>query len=117
MATEATPKTASRKSGGLGEILRVRVELWLVVLFMAMAFGAGILVKAISEPPAQPVVGTQVPGTVIAPPLTDDQISAGLPSGHPDLSGSGGGQSGSQGGTKDTQGGSGTGGGDGSTNP
>jgi hypothetical protein len=88
-----------RTDGGLGTVLRVRVELWLVVVMMALAFGAGILVTVLyEEPQDQAVVGTQLPSGqfTLAPPLTDDQISAGLPSGHPDVSG----ETGSPGGGK-----------------
>ena len=35
--------------GGLGAVLRLQIELWLVVLFMALAFGAGILITALYE--------------------------------------------------------------------
>jgi hypothetical protein len=87
--------------GGLGAVLRLQIELWLVVLFMALAFGAGILITALyEEPAATPVVGVQDPaGAVVAPPLTDDQIQGGLPSGHPDL----GGASGATGATGETR--------------
>jgi len=79
-----------RSGGGLGAVLRVRVELWVVVVFMALAFGAGVIVTALyEEPAAEPVVGFQNPtGQVpIAPPLTDQEIQGGLPSGHPDVGG------------------------------
>ena len=71
--------------GGLGAVLRLQVELWLVVLFMALAFGAGIPDHGpVRGPAATPVVGVQDPaGAVVAPPLTDDRIQGGLPSGHP----------------------------------
>ena len=82
------PTTNEReRDGGFVEIARTKVELWLVVIFMALAFGAGIAVMVLYEEP-QPVVGVQQPvGQVQAPPLTDEQIQAGLPSGHPDLGG------------------------------
>ena len=35
--------------GGLGAVLRLQIELWLVVLFMALAFGAGIPITALYE--------------------------------------------------------------------
>ena len=86
-----------RGGGGLGTVLRVRVELWLVVVMMAMAFGAGILVTALYEEPQQPVVGVQQPGgQFLAPPLTEDQIGQGLPSGHPDINGETGAKGGDQ---------------------
>ena len=87
------------RHGGLGTVLRVRVELWIVVVMMALAFGAGIVVTSLyQEPQDQAVIGTQLQngGSVIAPPLTDDQISQGLPSGHPDISG----ETGAKGGDK-----------------
>jgi hypothetical protein len=83
MAGTRTPDD-DRRGSAFGEVLRVRVELWLVVVFMALAFGAGIVVTAMYDEPA-PVVGVQDTTGVIAPPLTDDQIAGGLPSGHPDL--------------------------------
>jgi hypothetical protein len=90
--------TASRRtrSAGLSDVLRVRVELWLAVLFMALAFGAGMAVRVTTEPaaPTAATIGTGVAGiSQVAPPLTDAQIAAGLPAGHPDLAdgGNGGG--------------------------
>jgi hypothetical protein len=88
--------TASRRtrSAGLSDVLHVRVELWLAVLFMALAFGAGMAVRVTTEPaaPAAATIGTGVPGvSEVAPPLTDAQIAAGLPAGHPGLSGGGNG--------------------------
>ena len=76
------------REGGLVEIARTKVELWLVVIFMALAFGAGIAVMVMYEEP-QPVVGVQQPVGQFpqAPPLTDEQIDSGLPTGHPDLDG------------------------------
>jgi len=55
MATNTTPDEG--RGSAFGEMLRVRVELWLVVVFMALAFGAGIVVTALYDEPAQPVVG------------------------------------------------------------
>jgi hypothetical protein len=76
---------------GAGTGLRTRIELWLAVVFMALAFGAGIAVRAISEPSQASVAVTttdQTTGQItLAPPLTDAQIQQGLPPGHPDLSG------------------------------
>jgi hypothetical protein len=83
MATNTTPDEG--RGSAFGEMLRVRVELWLVVVFMALAFGAGIVVTALYDEPAAPVVGISNTGGQIAPPLTDQQIAGGLPSGHPDL--------------------------------
>jgi hypothetical protein len=78
-------QTESR--GGLGAVLRLRIELWVVVVFMALAFGAGVLVTALYDQPQEPVVGFQQPAGQLpaAPPLTDQQIQGGLPSGHPDV--------------------------------
>lgn len=85
--------------GGLRAVLRARIELWLVVLFMALSFGAGVLVTALYEEPAPaPTTSFQAPGFPIAPPLTDEQIQQGLPSGHPDISGGGTGVTGPAGG-------------------
>jgi len=103
------PNEASRE-GGLVEIARTKVELWLVVIFMALAFGAGIAVMVMYEEP-QPVVGVQQPAGQFpqAPPLTDEEIQGGLPSGHPDLGATG------ATGAVDTEQASGSGNGDGAT--
>lgn len=88
--SSVTTSNDERSGGGFGSVLRVRVELWLVVVFMALAFGAGVIVTALyEEPAAEPIVGFQNPAGQVpaAPPLTDEQIQQGLPSGHPDLSG------------------------------
>lgn len=87
MASAATQETTT---GGLRAVLRARIQLWLVVVFMALSFGAGVLVTALyqAEPATQPVVGVQQPGSFpIAPPLTDEQLQQGLPPGHPDIGG------------------------------
>ena len=85
--TDTTTSDDERRGSAFGEMLRVRVELWLVVVFMALAFGAGIVVTAMYEEPADPVVGITDTTGQIAPPLTDDQIAGGLPTGHPGLTG------------------------------
>jgi hypothetical protein len=79
---------------GLAGVLKARVDLWLVVALMAMSFGAGVVVKTLSEPPAAPAISTTQTGGLgtVAPPLTQDQISNGLPSDHPDFTEGGGGQ-------------------------
>lgn len=81
------PNDDTRSGGGLGAVLRLQIELWLVVLFMALAFGAGILVTALYEEPSTAVVGGDTNGQITAPPLSDEQIQGGLPSGHPDIGG------------------------------
>jgi len=90
--TDAPNETARAKDndGGFFEIARTKVDLWLVVIFMALAFGAGIAVMVMYQEP-QPVVGIQQPAGQFpqAPPLTDAEIQAGLPSGHPDLGATG----------------------------
>lgn len=80
--------TQPARGGGFVEIARTKVELWLVVIFMALAFGGGIAVMVMYEEP-QPVVGVQQPVGQFpqAPPLTDEEIQGGLPTGHPDLDG------------------------------
>lgn len=101
--TMGTATMQERETTPFGALLRVPVSLWLVVVLMAMSFGAGVIVKTISEPATTATTTTQLPtdlGTV-APPLTDDQIAGGLPEGHPDFTddGEGGGQNqGGQGG-------------------
>ncbi|MGZ4109131.1 MAG: hypothetical protein ACXVP7_05530 [Actinomycetota bacterium] len=100
----ATASRGRSGSAGLGEVLRIRVELWLAVVFMALAFGAGMAVRVTTEPPAAAPVSTTIgAGTSqVAPPLTDAQIAAGLPAGHPDLASNGGssGKNGDKAGTK-----------------
>lgn len=88
----ATMRQTRGRQGAAGQLLRVPVQLWLAVVLMAMSFGAGVIVKAMAEPPAAPAIGTQQPvGQILAPPLSDQQINGGLPSGHPDLTGGGSG--------------------------
>lgn len=74
------------RSTGLRAALRVRIELWLAVVFMTLAFTAGIVVRGMTETPSQPAVGV-MPAEQIqmptAPPLTEEQIQQGLPPGHP----------------------------------
>ncbi len=89
------------RPGGLGTALRLKIELWLAVVFMTLAFGAGVLVRGISEPPREPAVGVAPAGMVpAAPPLTEDQLQQGLPQGHPDIGapdqGKGGGSKGNE---------------------
>jgi hypothetical protein len=98
----------------VGAIARASVDLWLVVALMAMAFGAGVIVKTMAEPPAAPATSVGLNGgTVLAPPLTDQQLGQGLPAGHPSLSdgsGSGNGGGGNGGGNGGGSGGGGNGG-------
>lgn len=111
MASAATHQTEEAPSGGLRAVLRARIELWLVVLFMALAFGAGVLVTALyeQEPATQPVVGVQQPGSFpVAPPLTDQQIQQGLPPGHPDIGATGPTGAGAAAGAEQAEGGGGS---------
>jgi uncharacterized membrane protein YgcG len=79
------------RPAGVREILRVRIELWIAVVCMALAFGAGLAVSLVAQPGTTPVVATTDTGATIplAPPLTDQQIQQGLPPGHPELGGGG----------------------------
>lgn len=98
-------ETRTEETGGLRAVLRARIELWLVVLFMTLAFGAGVLVTALyqEDPATQPLVGIQQPGSFpVAPPLTEEQLQQGLPPGHPDIDGGATGPTGS-GGAKDPE--------------
>lgn len=106
--TTTTPQRASTTSA-----LRVPVHLWLVIVLMAMSFGAGVIVRTMAEPvPSQAVPQTVLPSGYLAPPLTDQQIGQGLPSGHPTLSGGGAtGATGSAGAGAGTGAGTGAGGG------
>ena len=99
-----TVATKERQPSGVSMLLRVPVSLWLVVALMAMSFGAGVIVRTLAEPTSQQAVPSSQFSQILAPPLTDQQISQGtLPSGHPDLSGA-------------TQGGNGGGNGNGNAN-
>jgi hypothetical protein len=98
-----TVATEERQPSGVSPLLRVPVSLWLVVVLMAMSFGAGVIVRTLAEPTSQQAVPSSQFSQILAPPLTDQQISQGvLPSGHPDLSELGG--TGSQGGGSANQG-------------
>ena len=97
--------------GGIGLALRTKIELWLVVVFMSLAFGAGITIGVIAQRADTPTIGVDQANTApanfgIAPPLTDQQLQAGLPSGHPaigsDSGGTGGGGSKQNGSTSGT---------------
>ncbi len=82
--------STNTRSTGFGAVARARVDLWLVVALMAMAFGAGVIVRTMAEPPVTPATsfGQTVNGGVVAPPLTDQQLGQALPAGHPTLPGS-----------------------------
>jgi len=121
MTTVEASKSRKRtfSSGGIRPAFRVRIELWLAVAFMALSFGAGIAVGVMAQPASSPVsnVGVAPAGqATIAPPLTQQQLEQGLPSGHPDISGiSGGSQSGGTGSKGGQTGGSHKGSGSGSS--
>ncbi len=93
MSTATSHERPARTSApGIGTALRVRIELWLAAVFMALAFVGGVTIGMLAEQRQQPVVGvapvSQLPAGQFtsAPPLTDEQIQQGLPPGHPDLS-------------------------------
>ncbi len=74
-----------------GSALRLKVELWLALIFMTASFGAGLFVGNLSGSPQDsqgPVVEAPPAGDVPAPPLTDEQLDEGLPPGHPPIGGS-----------------------------
>lgn len=112
MSTTSNTQDEGRRAA-FGGALRTRIELWIAMVFMVVAFGAGITIGVLAQPDETPVigtgsVGTQVPGdsSILAPPLTDEQLQQGLPSGHPTLAtgasgttggGNGGGGGGQQG--------------------
>jgi len=100
----------TKRPSGAGAALRTRVELWIAIMFMVVAFGAGLTVGVLAQPKEQPIVGVTTggitqPGTggIVAPPLSDDQLNQGLPAGHPSLTGATGavGGTGSGGGKAD----------------
>lgn len=92
-----TTTVTARRRGAAREVLRVPVHLWLVIVLMAMSFGAGVIVRTMAEPVAAQVAPQGLPqsGFPVAPPLTDQEIQQGLPTGHPGLTGA----TGSTGGT------------------
>jgi hypothetical protein len=113
MGTVAAKQERDGSPSPFMALMRTSVSLWIVVVMMAMSFGAGVIVKAIAEPTDQTTVPTTIStdaGQIVAPPLTDDQIAGGLPSGHPDLEDEADGQGDGQGGGQ----GAGQGGGQGS---
>lgn len=89
MSSLTANQARTARSPGIRDVLRLRVELWITVVFMALAFGAGMAVGVVSQPETAPVTATSVSGGTfpVAPPLTDQQLEQGLPAGHPDLNG------------------------------
>ncbi len=89
----STVAKGERARGGLGVAMRTPIELWIAVIFMALAFVGGVTIGVLAEQREQPAVGvapvSQLPAGqfTAAPPLTEEQIQQGLPPGHPDLSG------------------------------
>jgi hypothetical protein len=86
--SSATTNDRGATRDGLGTALRTQIQLWLAIVFMALAFGAGLTIGVIAQHSESPAVGVsqtnQVPSNFgVAPPLTDQQIQQGLPSGHP----------------------------------
>ena len=84
-----TTTVTGRRGGAAREVLRVPVHLWLVIVLMAMSFGAGVIVRTMAEPVVEQVAPPVQPqaGYPVAPPLTDEEIQQGLPTGHPGLTG------------------------------
>jgi hypothetical protein len=88
---------------GFGTAMRTRIELWIAVIFMALAFVGGVTIGVLAEQREQPVVGVAPAGQVdtgglpVAPPLTEEQLQQGLPSGHPDIAGTTDGSDGGKG--------------------
>ena len=69
-------------------VLRTKVQLWIVVVFMAIAFVTGMVMPLGGQPVPRPVdVPAADTGRVgpppVAGPLTDEQLRAGLPANHP----------------------------------
>jgi len=72
----------------LGAALRLRVELWLAIVFMAVSFAAGVVVRGLAQPQPEPLPvasGFEQSAQIAAPPLTSEQIGQGLPEGHPSI--------------------------------
>jgi hypothetical protein len=88
MTTLASDDSRTARSAGLREVLRTRIELWIAVVSMALAFAAGIAVSEVSQTPSPAAAVTSTDTTTtfpFAPALTDQQIEQGLPSGHPEI--------------------------------
>jgi hypothetical protein len=88
-------RTGNARAGATAA-LRTRVELWIVLVFMVLAFGAGLTIGVLAQPEQGTAVGvgtgtTQAPDNFggLAPPLTDEQLQQGMPSGHPSVGDSG----------------------------
>jgi hypothetical protein len=117
MSTTTKEARSDADRSGVGSALRTRIELWIAMVFMVVAVGAGIAIGVLAQGRA-PVVGiapagtTQVPGdsSMLAPPLTDEQLQQGLPSGHPTVGPTGSTGSGGNGGGGGGNGGGGNGG-------
>lgn len=72
---DSTPATGERSQ------LRVRLELWAVIVLMAIAFAGGFLVRGMGSPSGD---AEQAPVTTQqAPALSEDQFGGQLPAGHP----------------------------------
>lgn len=71
--------------------LRLNVELWLVIVIMAVSFAAGLLVGNLGgttrDEPAPAVEVTPADVLPVAPPLTEEELQDELPPGHPPLGG------------------------------
>lgn len=78
MMAETTSTAAARPSP-----LRLKVELWAVVLLMGAAFATGVL--AAPSDPAPPAMPETLPRGFMpqAPPLSDEELGSDLPDGHP----------------------------------
>ncbi len=85
MTTE-TPKSSS--AGEIATALRLRVQLWVLIVFMAVGFAGGFLVRGLAHDNSNgtaPSLSDQQSGQ-LAPELTPEQLNAGtLPAGHPDV--------------------------------
>jgi hypothetical protein len=96
MASDIRTGRSSGVHAGTRSALRVPIELWIALVFMVVAFSAGLTIGVLARSTdTAPVVGvgqtsTGIPGqSVVAPPLSQDQLQQGLPSGHPSIGGSG----------------------------
>jgi len=84
----ASATTNERRTAHVIEALRTGIQLWLAIVFMALAFGSGLTIGVLADHSDSPAVGgaqtNQIPSDFsVAPPLTDQQLQQGLPSGHP----------------------------------
>jgi hypothetical protein len=86
---DETERARPAPGSDLLAVLRLPVRLWLLVVFMGLGFASGFVVGGLQdgrERPAVPAVANQgipfSPGS-FGPPLSEEQLTGGLPPNHP----------------------------------